>query len=294
VARITKLILVLPALALMLAACGTVHAGTASPGATVTPTAAATATASASPTSSTAPAGAIWRTIPGGMNTTTIRLADSGRVVLIPVQAPFGDRACLRDFTTRLTAFSSALAYVTITYQVPLTYGPDGLAGYNCPIGPVKTVAIKLPAPLGSRQVILNHVVAFWSTSTTVLTQCDTGGTRCTHYSDKPPQASCSDVSYGWAMAATAPPQGSVYGELGCDGRWLVLNVGWPGGATGCDGPSCQMNFATTHWFFRASKQGWIVVANSLTAGCTRVHQEAPQFPTALCAGLPAVGPDAG
>jgi hypothetical protein len=31
----------------------------------------------------------------------------------------------------------------------------------------------------------------------------------------------------------------------------------------------------------------WLV----LTAGCTRVHQAAPQFPAALCASLPAVGP---
>jgi hypothetical protein len=228
------------------------------------------------------------------MNTTTIHLADSGRLVLIPVQAPIGDRACLRDFTARLAAFSSALAYVTINYQVPLTPGPVGLASYNCPIGPVTTVAIKLPDPLGSRQVILNHLATFWSTSATVLTLCDTGGTPCAHYSDRPPPASCTDVSYGWAVAATAPPQASVYGELGCDGRWLVLNVGWPGGASGCDGPSCGMSFATTHWFFRASKQGWLTIVSSLTAGCTRVHQVAPQFPTALCADLPAVGPDAG
>jgi hypothetical protein len=44
-----------------------------------------------------------------------------GRVLLIPVQAPFGDRARLRDFTARLTAFKSAAAYVTIDYQEALT-----------------------------------------------------------------------------------------------------------------------------------------------------------------------------
>jgi hypothetical protein len=92
-------------------------------------------------------------------------------------------------------------------------------------------------------------------------------------------------------MAATYPPEHSDYDALGCDGRWLVLNVGWPGGAAGCDGPSCNTGSTVTHWFFRASRRGWITIATSLTAGCTRVHQEAPQFPTALCAGLPAVGP---
>jgi hypothetical protein len=48
---------------------------------------------------------------------------------------------------------------------------------------------------------------------------------------------------------------------------------------------------AVTHWFFRAGPHGWITIASALTAGCTRVHQVAPQFPTALCVGLPAVGP---
>jgi hypothetical protein len=277
-ARVAKLFLILPGLALMLAACGTVHAGAAFPGA-------------ASSARTTAPAAVTWRTFPAGMSTGTIHLAGSGRVLMIPVQAPFGDKACLRDFAARLTAFGSAAAYVTIDYQVALTPGPDGLAGYGCPPGPVRTVQIKLPAPLGHRQVILNHQATFWSASTTRLTLCSTGGSVCQHVATRPPPASCTDVSYGWAMAATYPPEHSDYGALGCDGRWLVLNVGWPGGPAGCDGPSCNPYSTTTHWFFRASKQGWIVVANSLTAGCTRVHQAAPQFPTALCANLPAVGP---
>jgi hypothetical protein len=281
--RIARLLLILPGLALVLTACGTVHAGTASPDAATT--------AAASPAAATAPAAATWRTFPGGEDTETIHLANSGRVLMIPVQAPFGDSACLRDFTARLTAFSSAVAYVTIEFEEPLTSGPDGPAAYNCPPGPVTTVQIKLPTPLGSRQVILNHLATFWSTSATQLTLCSTGGTACSHVTPGPPPASCSDASYVWAMAATGPPQDSTFGALGCDGRWLVLNVGWPGGPSGCDGPSCGVDMATTHWFFRASKKGWIVVGNSRTAGCTAVHKVAPQFPTALCASLPAVGP---
>ncbi len=99
----------------------------------------------------------------------TMGLASSGRVLMIPIQAPFGDRACLRDFTARLTAFRPAVAYVTIDYQEALTPGPDGLAGYGCPPGPVRTIRIKLPAPLGRRQVILNHQQTFWSVSATRL-----------------------------------------------------------------------------------------------------------------------------
>jgi hypothetical protein len=81
---------------------------------------------------------------------------------------------------------------------------------------------------------------------------------------------------------------------VGCDGHWLVLDIGWPGGPSGCEGPSCAAGSATTHWFFRASAHGWTTIASSLTAGCTRVHQVAPQFPADLCKDLPAVGPYAG
>jgi len=278
--RVAKLLLVLPGLALVLAACGSVHAGTASPDA-------------ASSVGTTAPAAVTWSTIQLGLNDVTVHLASSGRVLLIPVQAPFGDKTCLRDFTARLTAFGKTAAYVTINYQAALTPGPDGLAGYGCPPGTTRTVQIKLPGPLGRRQVILDHTETFWAASTTRLTLCSTAGTLCHHVATKPPPASCTDVSYGWAMAATYPPMHSDYGVVGCDGRWLVLNVGWPGGPVGCDGPTCNPDSTTTHWFFRASKQGWIVVADTLTAGCTHVHQEAPKFPTALCASLPAVGPDA-
>jgi hypothetical protein len=207
------------------------------------------------------------------------------------VQAPFGNRACLRDFTARLTAFGSAVAYVTIDDQAPLTPGPDGLASYGCPPGPVRMVRIKLPAPLGRRQVILNHAATFWSAGATRLTLCGAGETVCPPLPTGPPPASCTNISYGQAMGATAPPEHSDFDAVGCDGRWLVLDVGWPGGPAGCDGPSCGAGSTVTHWFFRASKRGWIVVANSLTAGCTRVHQEAPRFPAALCASLPAVGP---
>lgn len=46
---------------------------------------------------------------------------------------------------------------------------------------------------------------------------------------------------------------------------------------------------ATTRWFFRAGPHGWITITSSRTADCTRVHEVAPQFPTQLCATLPAI-----
>jgi hypothetical protein len=85
VAHIARLFLIVPGLALVLAACGSVHAGAAPQD--------AAPHAAASPAATTAPAGATWRTFPAGDNAKTVHLAGSGRVLLIPVQAPFGDRA---------------------------------------------------------------------------------------------------------------------------------------------------------------------------------------------------------
>jgi hypothetical protein len=279
VVRIAKLILALLVLAPVLAACGTEH-WTASP--------AASAPATASPVSTTSAGPTVWRTFPADQFT-SMHLADSGRVLVIPVQVPPETSACLRDFTARLTAFSSARASLTITFEEP-----TGPAAPPCPLGPIKTVRITLAAPLGSRQVSVDAgLETFWSTGPSTLTLCATFGGTCKHVPTEPPPATCSDASYSWAMGATGPPQGAASDPVGCDGHWLVLDVGWSGGPSGCDGPSCGQNMAVTHWFFRASAHGWIVITSSLTAGCTRVHQVAPQFPTALCARLPAVGPDA-
>jgi len=279
-ARGAKLIFALLVLVPLLAACGTVHAGAA-------PTdAAATITASASPAGAATSTETAWRTFPAN-DFVRMQLADSGRELVIPVQVPPENSECLRDFTARLRSFTQAAAYLAITFTEPVS-GPYAL---RCPLGPVKTVRVTLPAPLGKRQVIVNNLATFWSTSATALTLCGSAGTPCTPVPTSPPPASCSDVSYGWAMAATGPPEHADYNAVGCDGHWLVLDVGWPGGAAGCDGPSCGAGSTVTHWFFRASAKGWIVIANSLTAGCTRIHQVAPQFPTVLCAKLPAVGP---
>jgi hypothetical protein len=279
--RSAKLALVLLVLGLLLAACGNVHAGTeATDAATVTAPAMLAGAATSTVTT--------WRTFPAN-DFVHMQLADSGRVLAIPVQVPPENSECLRDFTARLTSFTLAAASLAITFAEP-TSGPYA---DQCPLGPVKTVRITLPAPLDKRQVIVNNVGTFWATSATALTLCGNAGTPCTPVPTSPPSASCSDVSYGWAMAATGPPEHANYNAVGCDGQWLVLDVGWPGGAAGCDGPSCGTGSTVTHWFFRASAKGWIVIASSLTAGCTRIRQVAPQFPTVLCAKLPAVGPDA-
>jgi hypothetical protein len=102
-----------------------------------------------------------------------------------------------------------------------------------------------------------------------------------------PPPASCTTASHQQAMLSTGPAADVVYGVLGCDGHWLVLNVGWPGGPAGCDGPSCSPDLVSTRWFFRVSPHGWETITAARTAGCAQVHKAEPQFPARLCADPP-------
>jgi hypothetical protein len=212
----------------------------------------------------------------------SVSLEDSGRVLAIAAQVPAGRDGCASGLTATLIQWNPS-ANITLTVQ-SWAPGMDACRSHR-----VEKTELTLPAALGQRDVVIDTSGTFAPTKSTLMRRCSDLGGACT-FAPVPP-ASCSDASYSAAMVATAPPQDADYNAVGCDGHWLVLDVGWPGGPSGCDGPSCDPHTTATHWFFRAGPHGWIVIANSLTAGCTRVHKVAPQFPTALCADLPAVGP---
>jgi len=265
-------VLAVAGLGLILAGCGSIRAGTAAGG---------DSTPAASPTAT------IWG-IFGPAGVTSVREQESGRVLAIAVQVPSSRNGCLRDLTASLIQFNSAGANVTVEFRGPST-GP--LAGHCLP-NQVTTVDVTLPTPLGQRDLVVNTTFTFAPARGTLMRHCSDLGGACS-FPPVPP-ASCSDVSYGYAMAATAPAAHADYAERGCDRDWLVLDVGWPGGAAGCDGPSCNPDLTVTHWFFRAGPHGWITITSSLTAGCARVRQVEPRFPSQLCSRLPAVGPDGG
>jgi hypothetical protein len=261
-------LLAVAVLALALAGCGTVHAGLPS---------ASSGPVSPSPAST-------YRVAYGfsGDQIVSVSLEDSGRVLAIAAQVPAGRAGCASGLTATLIQWNPS-ADITLTVQ---SWAPGMDA---CLSNQVETTDLSLPSPLGKRDVVIDTSGTFAPTKSTLMRRCSDLGGACT-FPPVPP-ASCSNASYSAAMVATAPPQDAAFNEVGCDSHWLVLDVGWPGGPSGCDGPSCSQNMAVTHWFFRAGPHGWITIASSLTAGCTRVHQVAPQFPTALCVSLPAVGP---
>jgi hypothetical protein len=248
-------------LALLLAGCGSVLAG---------------AGVGVHPSVSSSPAQ--WHTyVPGVGQIVSVRVDVTGRVLAVGDMMPTGRAGCERNMTGKVARFAAKDVYLTITYQSRLAV-----------VGPcswrVVTLRVRLPASLGQRDVLVNSQVSFAPRGAALLMQCENYG--CPPVTPPPP-ASCSTISYGQAMAATGPPVDAVYGLIGCDGRWLALTVGWPGGAAGCDGPSCSPDLTSTYWFFRATSRGWETIASSRGAGCAQVHKADPQFPARLCAALP-------
>jgi hypothetical protein len=257
-------VLAVALLALALAGCGTVQAGLFAGSPRTTPT---------------------YRVAYGfsGDQITSISVEDSGRVLAIAAQVPAGANGCASGLKATLNEWAPAGVNITLTVE---SWAPGN---DSCTSKQVETIDLRLPSPLGSRDVVIDSYATFAPAKGTLMRRCSDLGGAC-YYPPLPP-ATCSDGSYSAAMVSTYPPRHADFNAVGCDGHWLVLDVGWPGGAAGCDGPSCSSGSTVTHWFFRAGPHGWIVVASSRTAGCASVHKQAPQFPARLCAALPALGP---
>ena len=146
------------------------------------------------------------------------------------------------------------MAYLSIGFRSRLPSVPGACRNGRA------TVRVRLPAALGKREVMINsdNTTLFAPGPGPQLRRCGEFG--CGPF--PPPPASCSEASYQQAMLSTGPPAGAVFGVPGCDREWLVLNVGWPGGTAGCDGPSCNPDMVTTRWFFRSSRHGWVTICD--------------------------------
>jgi hypothetical protein len=248
-------------LALLAAGCGSVRAG------------AGTGTAGGAQ----APAGtARWGTL-APADTQIASVSASGRVLTFAVQVPTGRNGCERGLSAQVTEVTAARAYVRIVFQSRLS-SVFGACAYRA-----VTVRATLPGPLGGRDLVINTSTMFAPGHGIMLRRCsDESG--CGPVILVP--AACAAPSYQQAMLATAPPADASYQVLGCDGRWLALDVDWPGGPAGCDVP-CNPDLVVTRWFFQAGPHGWVTITAS-AGGCAQVLKAAPQFPARLCSALSA------
>ncbi|MFI7402481.1 hypothetical protein ACIBW9_18770 [Streptomyces sp. NPDC049541] len=209
---------------------------------------------------------------------TGARLADGGRTLLLDAQVPSGARACVRDFKAVLThPVQKDLVRVQLTFS-----SPSGDRRSGCTKERSATARVRLPVPLGGREVVVDHDVQFTADGAKAPALRLCGELGCT-----PPATGCTDASYDQALMAVDAPVHSYRDTQECDGKWLVMDFSWRTGPA-CDdasAPGCSSRLGD-RWFYRAGKSGWVPIVEGTEGGCRVVQRAAPAFPTSLCRGL--------
>jgi len=215
----------------------------------------------------------------------TVLLSDGDRTLSFAVRLPAGRDGCARNLSAAVDSdegWTDRVVRVRLLLESRLT-----LVSGACPTQAPASVTLSLPAPLGTRDVVVN------SSGSAMYTRDGAGALRhCGELGCHPAPTGCTPDSYEQAMRAADSPQHTYRTERGCDGTWLVLDLSSGGGPVCGDYPNstaCPHDSRTTRWFFHARPDGWQVVTATHLAGCPPVQKVEPAFPTKLCDGLPPV-----
>ena len=196
-------------LLLAMAGCGTVHAGESA----------------ASPS----PALSLWRGWGfSGDQIVSVSVERSGRVLVIAAKVPAGQADCATDLAGTLIDWVPTTADITLTFRSPWQGDLS-----KCPSLQVKTTDLTLPGQLGKRDIVIDTAATFAPTNTALMRRCSNFGGACARS-----PGTARDMQRQFLRVRDAvhrSPQDAVYSDRGCDGQWLVLDIGWPGGAAGCD-----------------------------------------------------------
>lgn len=210
---------------------------------------------------------------------TGARLGDDQRTLTLQAKIPSGGNACVRGLKAVVTDSVAKTVWVQITYSSP-PYDTDARAA--CKGESPATAWVRLPAPLGHRDLIVDNDVTFTADGAGLpaLRMCGKLGCR-------PPATGCTTASYEQALIAVDAPDHTYWDSRGCDGKWLVLDFSWRTGPACGDstGTGCSSRLGD-RWFFRAEKSGWVPIVEGAAGGCRNVQRQEPAFPTSLCASL--------
>jgi hypothetical protein len=139
-----------------------------------------------------------------------------------------------------------------------------------------RTVTVTLAAPVGARRVIDAMGARFWQEGGEwigcghVVMTCVPGPATCDNLPD--------------SVANLDVPQGTGVDVHGCDGRFAVVDADM--GRRDCPaGGECRR---VDRLFLAVQDEEWAVVGRGRAAGCDVIADHAPDFPTAMCEGLPA------
>ncbi len=207
---------------------------------------------------------------------TRVRISPDGRVLTLDARVPDGPDGCLRGPTGRLDGFEPKLVRVDIRFESRLL-----MAGGGCPGERTVPVEVRLPKPLGERDVVVNLDQLYTPDQPGLLRRCGELGCH-------PAPTGCTSDSYYQAARDADAPEHSYHSERACDGKWLVMDISINSGPV-CEGPGdCAGASRTTRYFYRATPTGWRVITATTTPGCDDVLAAEPRFPRGLCATLTA------
>ncbi|MDQ0788939.1 hypothetical protein [Streptomyces sp. B3I8] len=208
---------------------------------------------------------------------TGVRLGTDGRTLLVDTRVPSGADACVRGLKAVLTDPMTDLARVQLTFV-----SPSGDRASGCTKEREATAKVKLPEPLGDRDVVVDNYTRFTldGARPPALRLC--GELGCT-----PPATGCTAASYEQALRAVDAPEHTYRDSEQCDGKWLVLDFSWRTGpaCAGSTEPGCSSRLGD-RWFYRAKKSGWDPFFRTASGGCRAVRRAEPDFPARLCASL--------
>ncbi|MEV7805976.1 hypothetical protein AB0O28_23815 [Microbispora sp. NPDC088329] len=207
---------------------------------------------------------------------TEVRISPDGRVLTLDARVPDGPDGCLRGPTGRLDGFEPKLVRVDIRFESRLL-----MAGNGCPGERTVPVEVRLPKPLGKRDVVVNLDQLYTPDRPGLLRRCGELGCH-------PAPTGCTPDSYYQAARDADAPQHSYHQERGCDGKWLVMDISVNSGPV-CERPGeCAGASRATRFFYRATPSGWRVMMTTTKPGCDDVLAAEPRFPRELCATLTA------
>lgn len=214
---------------------------------------------------------------------TGVRVSADGRTLSLAAQVPSGADACVRKLKAVLTDPMTDLARVQVTFT-----SPSGDRASGCTEEKTSTATVKLPEPLGDRDVIVDNYTRFTADGAEppALRLC--GELGCT-----PPATGCTVASYEQALMAVDAPAHTFRDTERCDGEWLVLDISWRTGPVCGDDTkdaACSARLGD-RWFFRARKSGWEPISRTSAGGCRDVQRAEPDFPSSLCASLEPLAP---
>lgn len=212
-----------------------------------------------------------------------VRPGADDRTVIVQARLSAGRPDCARDPHMKLLSETND----TVTAGAFFSSASSSIIG-ACPSRTTVELFLSTSGPLAGRRLSLGDTYA-WVVR-------GNGYVHCQEFLGCDPPADHCDPKWidkaVFALDVSVKHIRGVRKERGCDGNWLVVDIDRSVGmCPPVDGQSaCSVPANVTRFYLEWRSENWLQFAGTRNAGCADVKAKRPDFPTALCENLPAVG----